>query len=236
MIEARPLHGFDATFGRYLQWLLRRSFRGVWVREDATVPDGGFIAVANHTSWWDGFLPYAAQRAIAPTVPFFVMMTEEQLRRYWFFRYGGAFSIDAGSPRDCVRSIDFAARSASGGGGVWIYPQGRLENGDPERFYPGYLHAARAAGKPVVACAVRLAFVEAQRPDAFVEFAAPIDPCDRDAGSTVLAAVRASLQRIDRDLAAGRALHGRRPLYSPSGGPDVVSARLAAIAGNRFVR
>jgi 1-acyl-sn-glycerol-3-phosphate acyltransferase len=236
MIEARPLGGFDATFGRYLQWLLRRSFRGVWVREDTAVPDGGFVAVANHASWWDGFLPYAAQRAIAPSVPFFVMMTEEQLRKYWFFRYGGAFSIDTESPVDRVRSIEFAARSASAGGGVWIYPQGRLENGLPERFHSGYLHVARAAGKPVLACAVRLAFVEAQRPDAFVEFAPPIDPHHRNAGATVLAVVRESLQRIDADIAAGRAFHGRRSLYSASGGPDVVTARLASIAGSRFVR
>ncbi|HEY1428231.1 MAG TPA: lysophospholipid acyltransferase family protein, partial [Candidatus Tumulicola sp.] len=175
MISARPLRGFDATFGRYIDWLLRRSFRGVWLRDGATFPDGGFVAVSNHASWWDGIVPYAVQRALAPRIPFYLMMSEEQLRRYWFFRFGGAFSIDAESPRDCLRSLEYASGRASEGAGVWIYPQGKLEAADPGSLRGGFLLAARAARKPVITVALRLKFLEAQRPDAFVEIGRPIE-------------------------------------------------------------
>jgi 1-acyl-sn-glycerol-3-phosphate acyltransferase len=236
LIEARRLRGFDPTFGRYVRWLLRRSFRGVWLNAGAAFPESGCIAISNHASWWDGLIPYAVQRAIAPNVPFYLMMTQAQLRRFWFFRFGGAFSIDVASPRESVRSIAYGAARASEGAAVWIYPQGRLESGDPEHLHGGYLHAARAARKPVVVVALRLAFLEAQRPDAFVEVSSPIGVRDAGANARVLGTLRAQLSRIDAQIASGRPFAGRSPLFAPAAGPDDVTARIGAVAGDRFAR
>jgi 1-acyl-sn-glycerol-3-phosphate acyltransferase len=236
MIAARHVCGFDATFSRYVRWLLRRSFRGIWVCRDASFPLDGFVAISNHASWWDGLIPYAVQGAIAPDVPFFLMMDESQLRRYWFFRYAGAFSVDAGSPRDSARSIAYAGDRAAGGGGVWIYPQGRLESRDPQRLHRGYVHAARRAQKPVVVVALRLAFLESQRPDAFVDIAPALSVHDANLDARALETLRERLSGIDSKIAAGTVFDGGRSLFTPARGPDSVTARLGAIAGDRFTR
>jgi 1-acyl-sn-glycerol-3-phosphate acyltransferase len=236
MIAARHLRGFDAVFGRYVGWLLRRSFRSVWVSGDASLPPDGFVAISNHASWWDGLIPYAVQGAVAPDVPFFLMMDESQLRRYWFFRYAGAFSIDAGSPRDTARSVAYAGDRAAGGGGVWIYPQGRLESGDPQRLHSGYVHAARRAKKPIVVVALRLAFLESQRPDAFVDIAPALNAHDANLSARALETLRERLSGIDSKIAAGTVFDGRRSLFTPARGPDSVTARLGAIPGDRFAR
>jgi chlorobactene lauroyltransferase len=236
MIAARHVRGFDAVFARYVGWLLRRSFRSVWVCGDASFPADGFIAISNHASWWDGLIPYAVQGAVAPDVPFFLMMDESQLRRYWFFRYVGAFSIDAGAPRDTARSVAYAADRAAGGGGVWIYPQGRLESGDPKHLHSGYLRAARRAQKPIVVVALRLAFLESQRPDAFVDITPALDPRDTNLNARALETLRERLSGIDSKIAAGTVFDGRRSLFTPAPGPDSVTARLGAIPGDRFAR
>ncbi len=68
--RARRHPGFERFFFAYLRWLLRRSFAAVWVRCGAApFPTSGYIAAANHTSWWDGFVPYVLQRLATPSVP-----------------------------------------------------------------------------------------------------------------------------------------------------------------------
>ncbi|HEY3674361.1 MAG TPA: lysophospholipid acyltransferase family protein [Candidatus Tumulicola sp.] len=208
----------------------------MWVNDAGSFPSDGFVAISNHSSWWDGLVPYALQRTAARDVPFFLMMDETQLRRYWFFRYAGAFSIDAGSPRDSARSVAYAADRAAGGGGVWIYPQGRLESSRPQRLHPGYVHVARRAQKPVVVVALRLAFLESQRPDAFVDIAPPLSARDAGLNARALATLRERLSHIDSQIAAGTIFDGRSSLFSPAQGPDGATAALGALAGGRFAR
>jgi 1-acyl-sn-glycerol-3-phosphate acyltransferase len=236
VIAARTFSGFDAAFARYVRWLLRRSFRGVWMNAGATFPRDGFVGISNHASWWDGLIPYALQRDLTPDVPFFLMMDEAQLRRYWFFRYAGAFSIDAGSARESARSIAYAGDRAAGGAGVWMYPQGRVESNDPQALHTGYVHAARRAGKPVVVAALRLAFLESQRPDAFVDIVQPLDARDPNFNARALATLQERLAHIDSKIAAGSAFDGRTSLFVPARGPGDVSARFAAVTGDRFAR
>lgn len=220
--------GFLAVFRRYLAALLRRSFRGVWIARDAHFPESGFVAVSNHSSWWDGFIPYAVQYRLRPQTPFALMMDAAQLRRFPFFRLGGAFAVDSAHPRSAYRSVERAASLARDGAGVWIFPQGAMAPiGPPLRFKRGYLHVARRAAVPIVPVAMRFEMLEAQRPDAFLEIAAPIDPSESAAEERIPQRIAAMLDRFENERRAGTLMERRISLFERAPGIDDVLARFA---------
>lgn len=234
MIRAQRHAGFTKAFGAYLRFLLRRSFRGIWLRYSDRLPLGGFVAAANHSSWWDGFVPFAVQAALAPHAPFYVMMDRTQLRRFPFFRWGGAFSIDVARARSAHASIGYAGDLARSGAGVWIFPEGRIAPpAAPQPFAGGYLHAALAAGVPIVPVAMRYAVLDAQRPDAFVSIGEPIGARD-DARRRVPECLARMLREVDAAIAGGYAFAGREPLFRRAAGVDDLVARVTAPFGKRL--
>ena len=225
MIPAAPHDGFLAVFGAYVHWLVRRSFHNVWVAGD--MPAGGFIVAANHTSWWDGFVPFLAQRSIDRRRRFSIMMDEGQLRRFPFFRLGGAFSVDGTIPRRAVASIRYAATLAAEGSGVWIFPEGRIPRpNERAAFTSGFVHAARYAQVSVLPVAMRFAMLQTQRPHAFLSFGAPIDPFAAGAVQRTRECVRTLLADIDFAVSARYFERTMRPLLVPAAGIDDLVAKV----------
>ncbi len=203
--RAHRLEGFEDCFTPYIRWLLKRSFARVWVRRDALpLPRGGYVAVANHSSWWDGFVPYFLHRVADPKKAFAVLMSDVELRRFPFFRWAGAFSIDPSSTRAARASIRYAGAEAERGAGVWMFPQGTLGCGEEwMAFTSGFVHAARWGGVPIVPLAMRFAMRGGQRPEAFVDVGPWLDPQTRDVRDVAESTVLGRLGRIDRDIASG---------------------------------
>ncbi len=110
------------------------------------------------------------------------MMSDAELRRFAFFRWAGAFSVDASSPRAARAAVLYAGEQAQQGAGVWIFPQGVLGRGTaPSAFTSGFVHAARAANAPIVPVAMVFRMLDKQRPEAFVDIGQPLDAGQRDA-------------------------------------------------------
>ena len=200
-MKAHRVRGFDACFSLYVKVLVRRSFAAVWVRRDKQLPAaGGYVAAPNHHSWWDGLVPYLLHHERPAVKPFAIMMSDVELRRFPFFRFGGAFSIDASSTRSALDSVRYAAREAANGAAVWIFPEGRLSApGNDLRFTSGFIHAARYANVPVVPVAMRFAMLHTQRPHAFVAYGEPVEPA-RGAARFVEREVSRLLHTIDADI------------------------------------
>jgi 1-acyl-sn-glycerol-3-phosphate acyltransferase len=235
MIAVRRNAGFERCFSAYLYWLVRRSFQTVWLRTSAALPHGGFVAAANHTSWWDGFVPFLIHRKLTPHSPFFILMSETELRRFAFFRWGGAFSIDAASKRKALESIRYAAEAVREGGGVWIFPQGSLTPaGSSLRFTSGFVHAARGGSGPIVPVALRFAMLSAQRPEAFVDFGPAIDPRHRDALVTTREIVASMVSEIDRHIFEGTVTSRFEPFIHGGRGVDESVSVLTAPYGRRL--
>lgn len=229
MITARRNAGFERLFASYLRGLVRSSFETLWLREGAAFPPGGFIAIANHTSWWDGFIPCLVQRTLAPQTPFSIMMSERELRRFPFFRLGGAFSIEPAAPRDAHASLRYAATLAESGSGVWIFPQGRLTaSSDACVFQAGFVRAARWAMVPIVPIGLRFVMRRAQRPEAFVDIGHPLDAGAPDVRGASARAVELLLARIDGTLAAETPA-AYQPFLRGRSGIDARVARLATL-------
>lgn len=136
------------------------------------------LGIANHSSWWDGYLGLVVARHYG--LPRFLMMEEAQLRRYPFFAWAGAFSVDRADPREVARGIAYAATllAEQQSALVWVFPQAEIVPLDalPVVIHPGAAHILRRAvvGGPVglLPVAWALVFRGEQHPEAFVRVGA----------------------------------------------------------------
>ena len=215
MTEARHAHWADAIFGPYLRGIVRRSFHAVrLLGEPADLSlDTPVIVVANHCTWWDGFFIYVLNKAVLHR-RLHVMMLEEQLRKYRFFRRLGAFGISQGSPRGVRAALSYSAgvlKEASNC--LCIFPQGTMRrlHDRPLGFMRGLeailrMHGGEASVLPV---AIACEFLGDRRPEAF--FLA--DRSFRLSGTTFqgmgwLERVQASqMDRLDAMIAVGQKGH-----------------------------
>ncbi|MDE2480985.1 MAG: lysophospholipid acyltransferase family protein [bacterium] len=219
--RARRVAGFDSFFVWYTRRLVRGNFARVWVAGVESLPaHGGYVAVANHHSWWDGLIPYLLHHERERERPFAVMMSDAELRRFPFFRFGGAFSVDARSVRAARDAVRYAADEARAGAAVWIFPDGVLHAPSaPLAFTSGFEHVAREAGVPIVPAAMRFVFRDRQRPEIFVRYGEPIVAL-RGARERTQACVAAMLAEIDRLLADGQIEQRFRIAVSGRAGVD----------------
>jgi 1-acyl-sn-glycerol-3-phosphate acyltransferase len=168
---------------------LRGGLVGVW-GAGAPVPEGGAILIANHHSWWDGYLLWALARRAGRRLA--MMIDAGTLERFPFFRRLGGFAPTELRP---------AARAARAGAFVVVFPEGALRHaGPPGSFSAGAQALSRWAGVPLLPVAVRVALRGRQRPEAYLLVGETLP-----SGAAVdvqHAALTALLARLDRDLAA----------------------------------
>ena len=105
------------------------------------------LAIANHPSWWDGYLALLLSRQFG--VRRYLMMDAAQLKRYGFFAWAGCFGIERTDARDVVRGIAYAAnllRQAEPTW-LWLFPQAEITppHARPLSFHAGAAHIVRRA-------------------------------------------------------------------------------------------
>ena len=168
---------------------VRHDLAGVWGVEEAALPDAGAVLVANHHSWWDGYLAWLLARRHGR--PFAVLVDEATLVRYPFFRRLGALATS---------ELRTAVRRASAGAWLFVFPEGRLlAPAAPGPFASGAATIARLAQVPVVPCAWRVVVRGAQYPEVYVRCGAVLARSAQP--DEQRAAVARLLARIERDLA-----------------------------------
>jgi 1-acyl-sn-glycerol-3-phosphate acyltransferase len=195
--------------------MLRRHFHGVHASGfnhprglDRSLP---IIIYGNHSCWWDGLIEFYLSKGVLD-LDAFLMMEEQQMRRYTFFRWIGAFSVNRTSAREAVESLRYASRLFTRPGQVlWIYPQGIMLPNDvrPLVFSTGLVRLLEMIPRvQVMAMAHRYEFLKDQRPDVFVSFGPPrlVEGCT--SGKPLLDAFRQELTDLLDGLKA-KILEGR---------------------------
>lgn len=129
-------------FFRWLNgFLLRRNFSSIHLEGEFVDSGGPVLVIANHISWWDGFwVEYLNRKCIRRN--FYFMMLEEQLEKYWFFRYCGGYSVRK-KTKDVVKSIRYTLELLSKNGNmVLMFPQGKIYSSynSEVRFESGIEH------------------------------------------------------------------------------------------------
>jgi hypothetical protein len=158
----------------------------------------------------------------------FCMMEEKELRRYRFFTWIGAFSVDRQDARSAMGSVAYISRllAERHDRALAIFPQGEITSNDrrPLAMFSGMAHVARRAGGATLwPVALRYELRGEQRPEAFIR-AGPshFAPADLDAraltgeaGARLTVACDALRDEVNADQ-----LEGYRVLLRGRPGPD----------------
>jgi 1-acyl-sn-glycerol-3-phosphate acyltransferase len=112
-------------FHHYIHYIVNRNFQEVKFNALPTDQNKSVLLLANHFSWWDGFLLYVLNERLFKK-KFHIMILEETVKTVAFMKYLGAFSIKKNS-RSALDSLSFAAGLLNNPENlVLIFPQGRI--------------------------------------------------------------------------------------------------------------
>jgi 1-acyl-sn-glycerol-3-phosphate acyltransferase len=185
MISAKHRRWAHSIFRPYLRSLFRRRFQALHflgeVPSVPSVPSGTpILLLPNHSTWWDGFFPYLLNETLLKR-EFYIMMLEERLREFWFFRFVGAFSIHQRSPKGIIKTLDYTVSLLTGHRLVIMFPQGELAawgkrplayNRGVERVVRKCREANRSVA--IVPLAMRCEFLADEKPHVFLLCGAPL--------------------------------------------------------------
>lgn len=197
--------------GQYVEWKLRRAFRGIWLEGALPEGDEGLLCYANHASFWDGFLAHLlTQRAGRDG---YAVMEEQNLSRYRFLTRLGAFSLRRNDSHSALQTFRHArAVLKRPAAAVFIFPQGKLEPNatPPLKFERGTEVLARMTKARCVPVALRYAFFEHEHPDVLIRVGEPHGAEELASMEARLSALVGSLQAITSVSALTPLVRGRR--------------------------
>ena len=127
MLKSRHHFIVYPFFQHYTRYLLRTRYHTVSIENHFADNGNAVLLIGNHVGWWDGFWAMYVNLKVLKR-KFHFMMLEEQLLKYRFFNYTGAFSVNKGS-RSVVESIRYASDLLNDSKNMLLmYPQGRLHS------------------------------------------------------------------------------------------------------------
>ncbi|KHJ37557.1 2-acyl-glycerophospho-ethanolamine acyltransferase [Pedobacter glucosidilyticus] len=143
--ENRLIYRF---FSWYIQYIIKKDFSSFSFNKIEVDKDKAILLLANHCSWWDGFLLFYLNK-IYLKKKFHVMIVEDTAKKVWFMKYLGAFSVQKQS-RSVVNSLQYAAQLLENPNNlVLIFPQGQLFSNHVSSigFEKGLLHIVQNTSK-----------------------------------------------------------------------------------------
>lgn len=129
MIKADHKKWAKFVFDIYLKLLLKKSFYDFRIINQLPAIDHlqSLVITPNHFSWWDGFFVYWLNKKVI-SKNLFIMMLEEQLKRYWFFQKLGCYSIDLTDSKKMFTSLKYTMELLQDtNNAITIYPQGEIQ-------------------------------------------------------------------------------------------------------------
>ena len=175
MIKADEKYWARTIFNFYIDKLLKKNFSHFYSVNEIDFPktQESILVTPNHFSWWDGFfIDYILRNET--NLKLKIMMLEEQLKQYWFFRYLGAFSINLNNKISIKNSMNYASKLLNQKGNcVTIYPQGKIDSFHkrPIELKEGIkLLLKDNPGTQVITVGFAIDFANEQKPFAAVRF------------------------------------------------------------------
>lgn len=137
-----------AFFSWYIGRIIRSDFRSFEYNQVDIDPNRSVLLLANHFSWWDGFLLFYLNKLFLRK-RFHIMVTKENYRKVWFLKYLGAFSVRKNS-RSMIETLEFAGQLLNDPENlVVIFPQGKLYSShiDEVTFEKGLINLINSSDK-----------------------------------------------------------------------------------------
>jgi 1-acyl-sn-glycerol-3-phosphate acyltransferase len=171
-------------YTRFWQWYIENSVRGHFSSIRVYTPvlplkPQPTLWHSTHVSFWDGYL--GLQLAKHQRLEFRVMMLEQNLKKYSFLRFVGAFGIDRGNSRGALESLRYAANELKQvlPRALLMFPSGEIGSPHlrPIPFESGVAALANLCAKEqdlaVAALAIRLEYGSEPKPIAYLRLSTP---------------------------------------------------------------
>lgn len=182
MIKADHKKWARILFNFYIDKQFKNSFDHFYLINEPPAVDKskGLVVTPNHFSWWDGFLIDLVHRKYYGDRKFFILMLEDQLKRYWFFRKLGAYSINLSNPKSIVKTFEYTREIISKENSfVTIYPQGEMLPFDiePVIVKEGLLKFTERLNREsfILPAAFKIQYNKEKKPDLYARFGDLID-------------------------------------------------------------
>ncbi len=181
MIETWHFKPARFLFNLYIDRLLKNNFNNFIFTNPVPVLNmsKSLIITPNHFSWWDGFFIDFLTRKITDR-KIHVMMLEEKLQKYWFFKFVGAYSISPGNPKSISESIRYTIKFLENTDNfAVIYPQGEISEFDkyPFKLKTGIRVILKKLrnDSAVLPVAFKIRYGNKMKPDILVRFGEQLD-------------------------------------------------------------
>jgi len=148
MLESRRNKIIYHFFSWYINRIIKSDFEELKFNRIEFDKGRSILLLANHFSWWDGFLMFQINRLYFRK-NFHVMITEENYRKVWFLKYLGSFSVKKNS-RSVIETLEYAGNLLNDSENlVLLFPQGRLYSGHVEQvqFQKGLMNLINASSR-----------------------------------------------------------------------------------------
>lgn len=135
-------------FSWYINRIIRSDFEDLKFNRVEYDKSRSVLLLANHFSWWDGFVLFQINRLYFRKC-FHVMITEENYRKVWFLKYLGSFSVKKNS-RSVIETLEYAGHLLDDPENlVLLFPQGKLFSGHVEeiQFQKGLMNLINTSSK-----------------------------------------------------------------------------------------
>jgi len=144
----------NAVIYPFFKWFIRfkinRNFIPVKITSEIIEKNLPVLLITNHNSWWDGlWVEYVNQQIFKRKYHF--MMLEEQLRKFWFCKYTGGFSVRKNS-KSIIETLDYTRQLLTNKNNlILMYPQGEIQSmHEPVfKFERGLEHILKKIENPV---------------------------------------------------------------------------------------
>ncbi|MFC4211559.1 1-acyl-sn-glycerol-3-phosphate acyltransferase [Pedobacter lithocola] len=112
-------------FSWYIQFIIDKDFAAFKFDNVAIKPNASVLILANHFSWWDGFLIFYINKKIFKK-NFHVLVNAENYNKVGFLKYLGAFAPE-NSGKDILETLNYAGKLLDNTDNlVLVFPQGKL--------------------------------------------------------------------------------------------------------------
>lgn len=111
-------------FSWYIAYIIKKDFAAYTYNKLQINKDEAVLLLANHFSWWDGFLMFQLNRVVFKK-QFHVLVTADDYKQHWFLKYLGAFAAEQ-KGKDVLETLIYAGKLLDDPENlVLVFPQGK---------------------------------------------------------------------------------------------------------------
>ncbi len=182
MIKAQHIPWAEKIFEMYINRLIRKHFYTLHLIGNipSLAESKPVLLLPNHSTWWDGFFIYTFIHHFYKR-PLYIMMLEEELKKYKFFAKVGAYSIQPGQPKSVLESLQYSISLLENkqhpAPFVCIFPEGELLSWGKRQpnFKKGIEWIIHKSDEPIIILILSIytTFVDQQLPQVFFRLSQP---------------------------------------------------------------